>query len=534
MALGNRFNQHSFAQTPAVHAARSTFNRSFARKSTYYFDQLMPFFVDEILPGDTVNINVNMFARLSTQVVPLMDNAMIDFFWFFVPNRLVWDNWEKFNGAQDDPGDSTDFTIPQLTAPAVTGFIANSVADQFGLPTEAPSISVNALPFRALCKIWNDWFRDQNINDSIPFPKDNGPDVLADYVNGTSNTSVRNKKHDYFSSCLPWPQKGTAMDIPFAAGATAIPVTRVASAPTWIPYNAGTQTLTANNLNIGTNTVTSTVASSAGDNLSFDPNGGLVINVDAYAGTINQLREAFQIQSLLELDARGGTRYVEILMAHWNVISPDFRLQRSEFLSSSTVSINSHPVPQTSSTTGTEYQAQLASFGTASSGGSKIGFSKSFVEHGYVIGLLCPRGEVSYQQGLERFWKRNTRYDFFWPKLQEIGEQAVLVQELSCTGTATDDDVFGYQERYAEYKYRPSQICGEFRSNYAQSLDSWHLAQDYAGITTLGVDFMTQSTPIDRNLASTTNANLLVDMFFNYQHARVMKTYSVPASLGRL
>lgn len=530
--LGNRYAQHSFSQTPSVNAPRSVFNRSMQVKDTMLFDQLTPIFVDEILPGDTVNMNISSFARLATQVVPLLDRAYIDFFAFFTPSRLVWNNWEKFQGAQDNPGDSTDFTIPQVVCPAgPSGAGVGGIWDKFGLPTEIGSLSVNALPFRANNLIWNEWFRDQNYQDAKNVPKDDGPDTYADYALWT-----RNKQRDYFSSLFPWPQKGEAVDIPFASGANAIPVTLnpTLDVPHLMRNQATHVAVTSTGIQIG---ATSELETTGSTNIVMDPNGTFLVDAEEYAGTINELREAIQIQAILELDARGGTRYVESLLSRWNVVSPDFRLQRPEFLGGGEIMINSHPVPQTSETNGTNYQASLASFGTASTGGKNIGFSKSFVEHGYLIVYACARGEVTYQGGVERMWSRSTRWDFYEPLLANLGEQAVLQKELSATGvpgtgSGQDDYIIGYAERWAEYRYKPSQVRGQFRSNYAQSLDSWHLADDYAGVTI--DDLIPQLTPIERNLANTGAVHLLCDWFFDYRHARIMPTYSIPAALGRL
>lgn len=538
MGLGSRYSQHSFAEVPSANIQRSSFNRSFTIKDTFNFDELVPIFVDEILPGDTMNCNVNTFGRLATQLVPIMDNMYIDYFFFFVPNRLVWNNWERFNGAQDNPDDSTDFLIPITASPNVAGgFAIGSIYDKFGLPTgvQATDLGVNALPFRAYNLIWNQWFRDENLQDSVPVPKTDGPDSLD-----TFKLLKRGKRHDYFTSALPWPQKGDPIELPIGVSA---PVLRSPSANAWLTYNGGTNTIagassTSGKVGFMLNDATGQLKNDANVGgvtpVSLDPNGGLYADLAAAtAATVNQFREAIMVQSLLELDARGGTRYTEILKAHFGVTSPDFRLQRAEFLGGGQSRINSHPVAQTAND-GSTPLANLGAFATTSTNGGAVGFSKSFTEHGYIIGMACARADITYQQGLNRMWSRRTRFEFFWPKLQQLGEQAILTKELYFGTTPSENSkVFGYQERYGEYRYKPSEIHGQFRSTSATPLDMWHMAQEFSGYPQLNEEFIEQSTPIERAIAVEDEPDLLFDAYFEYRCARPMMTYAVPATLGR-
>lgn len=522
--LGNRGNQHSFAQTPDIRIQRSSFDRSATVKDTFDFDYLVPKFVDEVLPGDTMSLTYEMFARLATPKVPIMDNMFIDFFFFFVPTRLIWDNWERFNGAQDDPGDSTDFITPQLTFPA-GGPEVGSIYDKYGLPTDiAAGYTIkNSLPFRCYPLIWNAWFRDQNLQNSIVIDKGDGPDSPADF-----ELLKRNKKHDYFTSVLPSPQKGPAVELPLGSSA---PIISNGNNPS---VTDGTQIRKFKYTASNQNTFWDSMPANNSSNLLWSQTGMEADLSTATAATINQLREAFAVQSLLELDARGGTRYVEILRSHFNVVSPDFRLQRPEYLGGGSVRINSHPVAQTAPTSGSNPQGQLAAFATAGTGGrSNIGFSKSFVEHGYVIGLACARADITYQQGVNRMFNRSTRYDFYWPELANLGEQAVLNKEIFVQGTSADDDVFGYQERWAEYRYKPSEIQGQFRSTYTTPLDQWHMAEEFASLPSLNATFIAQNTPIERAIAVTSEPDLLFDGWAKLTHARPMPVNSIPAKLGR-
>jgi hypothetical protein len=496
-----------FSRVPKVDIQRSVFNRDHGLKTTFDAGYLVPIFYDEALPGDTFTMDANGFGRLATPINPFMDNLYIETFFFAVPYRLIWNNWEKFCGEQDNPGDSTDYLVPQTS-----GTVTNSTLyDYFGVPTDV-NLSFNNLCGRAYNLIYNEWFRDQNLQDSLIVPKDDGPDQLTNF-----NLKKRGKRHDYFTSALPWPQKGDAVSLPLGTQAPIYTNATSGSGQLGIIDGNGDlkQLVSTSSENLRMTTVNASVGNEIWTDLS-----------DATAATINQLREAFQIQRLYEKDARGGTRYTEVIQSHFGVTSPDARLQRPEYLGGGKDRININPVAQTSSTDTTTPQGNLSGYGTTGFTGHR--FNKSFTEHSVVIGLACVFADLTYQQGLARHFSRQTRWDFYWPALAHLGEQAVLNKEIYAQGTTADDNVFGYQERYAEYRYKPSQITGQMRSNFAQSLDTWHLAQDFGSLPALNASFIEENPPVDRVTAVQNYPNLILDMYFKLKCARPMPTYGVP------
>lgn len=511
---------HQFSQVPSVEIPRSSFDRSHGYKTTMDAGYLVPIFVDEALPGDSFNVNGTLFGRLNTPVVPIMDNMRLETFFFAVPVRLIWDNFVKMMGERRNPTDSIDYLVPTMTAP-VGGYTAHSLSDYFGLPTGIAGYTHSSLWHRAYNLIYNEWFRDQNLQNSVVVDTDDGPDDPADYT-----LLKRGKRHDYFTSCLPWPQKGDTVDVPIGTSAPVVYDTTSVNAV--LARNAGTNAL------LGTSTMqidaAGNVENNVPTNIKFDPNGTLYADLTtATAATINQLREAFQIQRLIERDARGGSRYIEINRSHFGVVSPDARLQRPEYLGGGSSFISVTPIAQTSSTDATTPQGNLAAMGVVS--GGEHGFTKSFTEHCVIIGLACVRADLTYQQGLDRMFSRSTRYDFYWPALAHLGEQAVLNKEIYLDGTATDEDVFGYQERYAEYRYKPSRITGLFRSTAATPLDVWHLSQHFTARPALNATFIAEDPPIDRVVAVPAEPHFMLDCYFNFRAARPMPMYSVPGMI---
>jgi len=478
-------------------------------KTTFDAGYLVPCYVDEALPGDTFKLKMTAFARLATPIYPIMDNMFLDTHFFSVPVRLLWDNWQKFNGEQINPGDSIDFQIPIMDS--ATGYANQTLHDYLSIPTLVANLEHSSLWHRAYNLIYNEWYRDENLIDSVTVDTDDGPDAPADYV-----LLRRGKRRDYFTSSLPWPQKGDSVELPLG---TAAPIHTGQAAGSNISVYSDQQTawkdLTASGASVAVGTTG--IAESA--QLYADLSA-------ATAATMNQFLQAQAIQSLLVRDARGGTRYTEIIRAHWGVVSPDARLQRPEYLGGGTSAVNVNAVAQQSSTDGTSPQGNLAGIGTVVVNGH--GFTKSFTEHCILLGIMSVRADLTYQQGLNRMFSRSTRYDFFWPALANIGEQAILNKEIYAQGTAADDNVFGYIPRYDEYRYKPSVITGKLRSNDAASLDPWHLSQDFTTLPVLDETFINETPPISRVVAVNTEPDFIFDSYFDLRCARGMPMYSVP------
>lgn len=510
--------QHTFSRAPQAGIPRSSFNRTFGVKTTFNEGYLVPILADEMLPGDTFALKMHAFARISTLLFPIMDNMYLESFFFFVPNRLVWDNWEKFCGYQVNPGDSTDYTIPTMSSPG-GGILEGTLGDYFGLPTLINPLTFNSLHFRAYNLIYNEWFRSQDLQDSVVVDLDDGPDTYTDYV-----LLRRGKRYDYFTSCLPFPQKGPDVLLPL--GSTA-PVERLATpVANWLTVNTTTGA-TLPNVTTFTSDASGFLIGSGTTGMGLDPNGNLVADLtDATAATVNDVRLAFQTQKFYEKQARGGTRYTEVIKSHFDVISPDMRLQRPEYIGGGSTPVMINPVAQTAPTSGGNALAQLGAYGVCAP--EAHGFTYSATEHGVIIGLVSVRADLNYQAGMDRMWSRQTFTDYYWPVFSHLGEQAVLNQEIYAQGTSADQEVFGYQERHAEYRYKASLITGLFRSNASGTLDSWHLAQDFGSLPVLNDEFIVEEAPMSRVKAVASSYDFLFDAVFAYHCARPMPVYAVP------
>lgn len=569
-----RVRGHRFSDAPAMYMKRTKFDRSHVYKTTFDSGKLIPVFVDEVLPGDTTRMSVNYFARLATPIKPIMDNIYLDWFFFFVPNRLVWEHWQNFCFEHEDPDDKTDYVIPTVSS---TGNSENayigSLWDYFGLPvnTSGNLSGISALPFRGVYLIFNEWFRDENLQKSVKIQKGDANEVLNSARASeqpswvfTSGTNVvpglacppRGKRHDYFTSALPWTQKGPGVSIGLAGTASIVdpsPSTGFllhSTSPQLCAVSAyggdasgdGGRRTTRGDGSISFGRPGSTDYSSVG---GFAGNYGDPITMSAqsastYLGndsyvdldtssifTINSLRTAFQMQKFYERLARGGSRYTEVLRSFFGVVSPDARLQRPEFLGSFTKMVNVNPIAQTSATDNTSPQGNLSAYGVTAA--KFHGFTKSFVEHGYIFGFVCARADLTYQQGINKMWLRSTVYDFYWPTFAHLGEQAIELREIYAQGSEADTSVFGYQERYAEYRYKPSQITGKFRSSVVNgSLDKWHLSQFFSNAPTLSEEFIIENPPIDRIIAVPSEPEFLLDIGFRYTTVRPMPMFGTP------
>jgi hypothetical protein len=568
-----RVRGHRFSDAPAMYMKRTKFDRSHVYKTTFNSGKLIPVFIDEVLPGDTTRMSVNYFARLATPIKPIMDNIYLDWFFFFVPNRLVWEHWQNFCFEQEDPDDSTDYVIPTVSA---TGNSDNayigSLWDYFGLPvnTSGNLSGISALPFRGVYLIWNEWFRDENLQKSVKIQKGDTNEVLNSARSAeqpswvfTSETNIvpglacppRGKRHDYFTSALPWTQKGPGVSIGLAGTASIVDPTpgsgyllhstanqlaavsayggdasgsggrRVTAGDSSITFTRHSSNTSAVGGFAGNNSDSITMAAQAAS--TYLGNDSYVDLDTSSIFTINSLRTAFQMQKFYERLARGGSRYTEVLRSFFGVVSPDARLQRPEFLGSFTKMVNVNPIAQTSATDNTSPQGNLSAYGVTAA--KFHGFTKSFVEHGYVFGFVCARADLTYQQGINKMWLRSTVYDFYWPTFAHLGEQAIELRELYAQGSEDDKKVFGYQERYAEYRYKPSQITGKFRSSVTSgNLDVWHLSQFFKNAPTLNEEFIMENPPIERIIAVPSEPEFLLDIGFRYTTVRPMPMFGTP------
>lgn len=578
----NRNTESHFSLLPRVDISRSRFDRSSSVKTTFNTGDIVPFFLEEVLPGDTFNVKTSKVVRMQTLLTPLMDNLYLDTYYFFVPNRLVWQHWKEFCGENTESAwiPETEYAMPQITSPADTGWEVGTIADYFGIPTGVANLSVSALPFRAYALIMNEWFRDENLQDPLVVPVDdatvagvNSATFVTDVAKGGKPYKAA-KYHDYFTSALPAPQKGPDVSIPVSLGSE-LPVYGTGD-PLYLTDGNFTYPFLSVGQSLGSVSMTGTAIANSGatgskvgdiyangnafyseansgggsanwkgkvmgvptkekmDSLAVPGlvGSGLVAVYDGAVSvaTINQLRLAFQIQKFYERQARGGSRYTEVVRSFFGVTSPDARLQRPEYLGGNRVPININQVIQQSGTeSATTPQGTVV--GMSQTTDTNSDFTKSFTEHGFIIGVMVARYDHTYQQGLDRLWSRKDKFDFYWPVFANIGEQAIKNKELYAQGTAEDDEVFGYQEAWAEYRYKPNRVTGEMRSSYAQSLDVWHLADDYSKLPSLSAEWIQEdSSTVNRVLAASDNlaAQFFADIYVKNLCTRPMPMFSIP------
>lgn len=578
----NRNTESHFSLLPRVDISRSRFDRSSSVKTTFNTGDIVPFFLEEVLPGDTFNVKTSKVVRMQTLLTPLMDNLYLDTYYFFVPNRLVWQHWKEFCGENTESAwiPETEYAMPQITSPADTGWEVGTIADYFGIPTGVANLSVSALPFRAYALIMNEWFRDENLQDPLVVPVDdatvagvNSTTFVTDVAKGGKPYKAA-KYHDYFTSALPAPQKGPDVSIPVSLGSE-LPVYGTGD-PLYLTDGNFTYPFLSVGQSLGGLSYTGTAIANSGatgskvgdiyangNGFYSEPNSGggsdnwkgkvmgvptkekmdslavpglvgsgLVAVYDGAVSvaTINQLRLAFQIQKFYERQARGGSRYTEVVRSFFGVTSPDARLQRPEYLGGNRVPININQVIQQSGTeSATTPQGTVV--GMSQTTDTNSDFTKSFTEHGFIIGVMVARYDHTYQQGLDRLWSRKDKFDFYWPVFANIGEQAIKNKELYAQGTAEDDEVFGYQEAWAEYRYKPNRVTGEMRSSYAQSLDVWHLADDYSKLPSLSAEWIQEdASTVNRVLVVSDNlsAQFFADIYVKNLCTRPMPMYSIP------
>lgn len=535
----NRNSEYNFAQNPQVGVSRSRFQRNNDNKTTFNTGDLIPIYLDEVLPGDTHQVDVACVMRMATPIFPVMDNAYCDFYFFFVPNRLLWEHWKEFMGENKETAwtPKTEYSVPQVTAPA-GGWAEGTLADYLGLPTKVEGISVSALPGRAYGLIYNEWFRNQNVTQPTLVEVTDATTTGKNDGSATNDSAITLAKplkaakvFDYYTGALPEPQKGEPITIPLTGNAPVLPYqSDLKNLENGDVYFRETKDglipqagyVTNNNKKIYK------IAGSSDQSGTNETDQYLMADLSQVtAATINQLRQAFQIQKLLEKDARGGTRYREVLREHFGVISPDSRMQIPEYLGGYRLPINVSQVIQTSSSDETSPLGNTAALSVTTM--NKPMFTKSFTEHGLIMGLAVVRTDQTYQQGIERMWSRKGRYDYYWPVLANIGEQAILNKEIYAQGNAKDDEAFGYQEAWADYRYKPSKVTGLFRSNAQQSLDAWHYAQDYDKLPTLSTAWMEQGeAEMKRTLAVQSQPDFIADFYFMNKTTRCMPVYSIP------